>query len=78
MLEDFASLAPGATTGGNCRIGPYSAIGIGAVLLAAVHVGEHSVIGAGSLVTKSVESLVVAYGTPAEKIRGRQPGDKYL
>jgi sugar O-acyltransferase (sialic acid O-acetyltransferase NeuD family) len=78
MLEDFASLAPGATTGGTCRIGPYSAIGIGAVLLTAIHVGEHSVIGAGSLVTKSVEPFVVAYGTPARKIRSRQPGGRYL
>jgi sugar O-acyltransferase (sialic acid O-acetyltransferase NeuD family) len=77
-MEDFASLAPGATTGGNCRIGEYSAISIGAVLIHGVHVGEQSVIGAASLVVKPIGSFVVAYGTPAKAIRNRQPGDKYL
>jgi len=32
VMEDFSSLAPQATTGGNCRIGNYSAVSIGAVL----------------------------------------------
>jgi sugar O-acyltransferase (sialic acid O-acetyltransferase NeuD family) len=77
-MEDFASLAPGATTGGNCRIGEYSAISIGAVLIHGVHIGEQSVIGAASLVMKHIESFVVAYGTPAKAVRSRQPGDKYL
>lgn len=77
-MEDFASLAPGATTGGNCRIGKYSAISIGAVLIHGVHIGEQSVIGAASLVMKPIESFVVAYGTPAKVIRNRRPGDKYL
>ena len=77
-LEDFASLAPGVTTGGNCRIGQYSAVGIGASLIHGVHVGEHSVIGGGSLVMKSIESFVVAYGAPAKVIRSRKQGEKYL
>jgi acetyltransferase-like isoleucine patch superfamily enzyme len=78
ILEDFASLAPGATTGGNCRVGQFSAVSIGAVLIHGIHVGEHTVIGAGSLVMKSIESFVVAYGTPARAIRNREQGDKYL
>lgn len=78
ILEDFASLAPGATTGGNCQIGRYSAIGIGAVLIHGVHIGDHTVIGAGSLVIKSIEPFVVAYGVPAKTIRKRKQGDKYL
>ena len=78
ILEDFASLAPGAATGGNCRIGQYSAVSIGAVLIHGIHVGEHTVIGAGSLVMKSIDSFVVAYGTPARAIRNREQGDKYL
>jgi sugar O-acyltransferase (sialic acid O-acetyltransferase NeuD family) len=77
-LEDFASLAPGVTTGGNCHIGQYSAIGIGAVLLHGIDIGEHTVVGAGSLVTNPIQSLVVAYGSPATTIRNRKPGDKYL
>jgi len=78
VLADFASLAPGATTGGNCQIGEYSAISIGAILIHGITIGAHSVVGAGSLVIKSIESFVVAYGAPAKVIRSRLPGDKYL
>jgi len=78
IMSNFASLAPGATTGGGCQIGEYSAISIGAVLNHGVHVGEQSIVGACSLVMKPVESFVVAYGVPAKKIRNRKPGDKYL
>ncbi len=78
VLADFASLAPGVTTGGNCRIGQHSAISIGAVLVHGITIGEHTVVGAGSLVMKSMDSFVVAYGTPAKVIRTRKPGDKYL
>jgi acetyltransferase-like isoleucine patch superfamily enzyme len=78
ILEDFSSLAPGATTGGNCRIGQYSAVGIGAVVIHGIDVGEHTVIGAGSLVMRSMESFVVAYGSPARVIRHRKQEEKYL
>jgi sugar O-acyltransferase (sialic acid O-acetyltransferase NeuD family) len=78
VLEDFASLAPGVTTGGNCRIGTGAAIGIGAVLRHGISIGEHAVIGAGSLVLKSVEAAAVAYGSPARTIRCREPGEPYL
>ncbi|WP_299409505.1 acetyltransferase [Acaryochloris sp. IP29b_bin.148] len=78
VLEDFASLAPHATTGGNCHIGQYSAISIGAVLVHGIHIGEQTVIGAGSVVMTSIQPFVVAYGTPAKIIRSRKPGDQYL
>jgi sugar O-acyltransferase (sialic acid O-acetyltransferase NeuD family) len=78
VLEDFASLAPRVATGGNCRIGSHSAIGIGAVMIHGVQVGEHSVIGAGSLVNKSIAAFSVAYGMPARKIRDRRAGENYL
>ncbi len=77
-LGDFASLAPGATTGGTCSIGGYAAIGIRAVLTHGIHIGEHAVVGAGSVVMRSIDPLVVAYGSPARVIRARQPGDPYL
>jgi sugar O-acyltransferase (sialic acid O-acetyltransferase NeuD family) len=77
-LEDFASLAPGVVTGGNCRIGRYSAIGIGAVLVHGVTVGQHVVIGAASLVTHAIGDNVVAYGSPARVVRQRAAGDRYL
>jgi len=78
ILEDYASLAPQVVTGGNCRIGSFAAISIGAVLMHRIEIGEHTVIGAGSLVTKSIGGHQVAYGSPARIIRDRKPGDRYL
>lgn len=78
ILADFASLAPGVITGGDCRIGQYAVISIRAVLINGISVGEHAIVGAGSVVMKSVDSCVVAYGVPARVIRTRKPGDKYL
>lgn len=78
VMGDFASLAPGATTGGNCRIGEFSAVGIGAVLIHGACVGEHAVIGAGAVVIKPIEAMSVAYGVPAQTVRYRKQGDRYL
>jgi sugar O-acyltransferase (sialic acid O-acetyltransferase NeuD family) len=77
-MADFSSLAPGAGTGGNCRIGSYSAVGIGAVLSHGVTIGEHCVVGGGSLVLRDIDPFCVAYGVPARKIRDRKEGDRYL
>jgi sugar O-acyltransferase (sialic acid O-acetyltransferase NeuD family) len=77
-MEDFASLAPHAATGGNCFIGAHSAIGIGAVLIHGIRIGEHSLIGAGSTVLNPVDPYSIAYGTPAKVIRCRKAGEKYL
>jgi acetyltransferase-like isoleucine patch superfamily enzyme len=77
-MDEFSSLAPGAITGGNCRIGGYSAISIGAVLRHGTTVGEHSIVGAGATVLEDVEPYSVAYGTPAKKVRDRVPGTRYL
>lgn len=78
IMEDFSSLAPGATTGGRVRIGRGSAIGLGALLREAAVIGESTVVGAGALVLSDLPSGVVAYGVPARVIRPRQPGDKYM
>ncbi len=77
-LEDYASLAPGAVTGGNVTIGRSAAIGLGARIVHAVEIGGHAVIGAGAVVLKSVPEKCVAYGIPARVIRRREPGDRYL
>ncbi|ASL44131.1 Putative acetyltransferase EpsM [Burkholderia sp. AD24] len=78
VMVDYSSLAPGVTTGGNCHIGSHAAVSIGAVLRHGIAIGEHSVVGAGSLVLSAVEAFSIAYGSPAKKVRDRQPGDKYL
>ena len=78
VMEDFSSLAPGVTTGGNCHIGSHAAVSIGAVLRHGIAIGKHSVVGAGSIVLSAVDAFSIAYGTPAKKVRGREPGDRYL
>ncbi len=77
-LGDFASLGPGAITGGRCRIGEQAAICIGAVLVHKISIGANTVIGAGSTVLQDIESGWVAYGSPARPVRRRQPADPYL
>jgi sugar O-acyltransferase (sialic acid O-acetyltransferase NeuD family) len=78
VLEDFASIAPGATLGGNVTVGAFAAISLGAAILHGRSVGSHAVVGAGSVVTKDVPARCVAYGVPARVIRNRAPGDRYL
>jgi sugar O-acyltransferase (sialic acid O-acetyltransferase NeuD family) len=78
MMGDFSSLAPGAALGGNVRVGAYSAVSIGACVAHGLKVGEHAVVGAGAVVLSDVPDLCVAYGSPARKIRDRQPGERYL
>ena len=78
VMEDYSSLAPGVTTGGDVRIGEGSAVAMGATLLHGRSVGAWSVVGAGALVVDDVPDGVVAYGTPARVVRERAPGDRYL
>lgn len=78
IMEDFSSLAPGVITGGNVKIGAYSAICLGAHIIHRISIGEHTVIGAGSLVLHNVDDHTVAYGVPAKFIRKRLQSEKYL
>ncbi|WP_041575861.1 acetyltransferase [Pseudobdellovibrio exovorus] len=78
ILEDFSSLAPGATLGGNVAIGEYSAISLGAKVIHGRTIGRHTVIGAGATVLHDIESEVVAYGSPCRSVKRRIKGEKYL
>jgi len=77
-MADFSSLAPNVTIGGNVNIGIFAAISIGATVIHKLQIGSHTVIGAGSTVLKDIAAYKVAYGTPANVIRERKVGDKYL
>lgn len=78
VLEDFVSIAPGATLGGSVKVGSYSAIGLGASVIHGRSIGAQTVVGAGSLVLHSLGDGFVAYGSPAKIIRKRVPGERYL
>jgi sugar O-acyltransferase (sialic acid O-acetyltransferase NeuD family) len=77
-MADFASLAPGVLTGGRVRIGARSALSIGAVVRHGLSIGSDTVVGAASYVNVDIPSGVVAYGTPARVVRGRQADEPYL
>jgi sugar O-acyltransferase (sialic acid O-acetyltransferase NeuD family) len=77
-VDDYASLAPGVTTGGTVRIGRATAIGIGANVVHGITIGADTVIGAGALVLDAVPNRVVAFGIPARVVREREPDEPYL
>jgi acetyltransferase-like isoleucine patch superfamily enzyme len=78
VLDDFVSLAPSATTGGDVRIGACTAVGLGANVIHGVTIGAHTVVGAGALVLGDLPDRVVAHGVPATVARSREPGERYL
>ncbi len=77
-MMDFSSIAPNVTLGGNVIIGEYSAISIGAIVKHGITIGKHSIIGAGALLMKNCSDNVIMYGVPAQMIRKREIGEKYL
>lgn len=77
-MQDFASLAPAATTGGRVHIGHHTAVGLGASIIHSRTIGDHSVIGAGSTVVRDIAGHTVAYGTPCRPVRERREDDPYL
>ncbi len=77
-MQDYSSLAPGATTGGCVHIGARSAICIGAVVKHNVTIGADCVLGASSYLSADLCDNQVAYGTPARAVRERARGEPYL
>ena len=73
-----SSLGPGALTGGTVSIGRATALAMGAIVRHGLTIGDDSVLGAGAVLTHSIPDRVVAWGSPAEVKRTRQPGDRYL
>jgi sugar O-acyltransferase (sialic acid O-acetyltransferase NeuD family) len=69
VIDEYCEMSPGVHVSGNVRIGRNVVLGTGAVLLPGVSIGENSIIGAGSVVSKSIESNVVAVGIPAKVIK---------
>lgn len=78
IIADFASISAGSVTGGHVKLGKYSALTLGVTVLDRLEIGENTVVGAGSLVLKSLPSNVLVYGNPANIIRKRIIGEKFL
>lgn len=78
QMMDYSSLAPNVTTGGNVKIGTFSALSLSATVKHGVHIGSHCVVGAASLLLTDCPDHTVMYGVPAKPVRTRQPGDPYL
>lgn len=78
FMGNYSSLAPRVCAGGNFILGEGAAIGLGTNIIENITIGEHTVLGAGSLVLRNIESYVLAYGSPAKKIRHRRSGESYL
>ena len=78
LMADYASLAPGAVTGGGVHIGNRTAISLAASVKHGVVVGNDTVIGANAYLNKDLGDGWVAYGSPAKPVRRREPGEAYL
>lgn len=77
-MDDFSSIGPGVNCGGGCHIGELSAVCMGSVLREKTQVGCNTVIGMGSLVLNNCMTSSVYYGSPAQRVRSRVMGEKYL
>lgn len=78
IIEDFISLSPGVSIGGNVKIGLCTAIGLKAGVNNNINIGNHTVIGSGSVVVKDIGDFKVAYGVPAKVKAERSIDTKYL
>lgn len=78
IIHEYASISAGSITGGYVTVGRLSAITLGVTVTDRISIGENTVVGAGSLVMRSLPDNVLAYGSPAEVIRNRVLGEKFL
>jgi sugar O-acyltransferase (sialic acid O-acetyltransferase NeuD family) len=74
VLEDFATVLPGATISGDAQVGRGATVGAGATVLPGIRVGAGAIVGAGAVVTRDVPEGVVVAGVPAA-VRRSAGGD---
>ncbi len=78
IVSDFCSVGPSVTTGGNVTLRRKVALGIGSTIKNKVSIGRNTIIGANSFLNKDIGEGIVAYGSPARKIRARGADEPYL
>ncbi|MCS6928070.1 MAG: acetyltransferase [Saprospiraceae bacterium] len=69
VLEDGASIGPGAVLAGLVHVGENADIYTGAVILPRVRIGANAVVGAGAVVRHDVPPKTVVVGNPATVLR---------
>ena len=68
VLASFSSIAPGACTGGNVKIGRMSSIGLGSIIKNNIKIGNNINIGSSSFVNKNCIKKGTYIGSPIKKI----------
>jgi sugar O-acyltransferase (sialic acid O-acetyltransferase NeuD family) len=74
VLDDYVTVAPGATISGNVRVGEGCDVGTGSSTVQGTSIGEWSIVGAGAVVSKSLPANCTAVGVPAKPIKERPVG----
>jgi sugar O-acyltransferase (sialic acid O-acetyltransferase NeuD family) len=69
QVDDYATLAGGATLGGGVRIRPSAYLGQRSVIREYVEVGEEAVVGMGSVVLSDVPARETWAGVPARRLK---------
>jgi sugar O-acyltransferase (sialic acid O-acetyltransferase NeuD family) len=69
VLDDFATIAAGATFGGDVRIGRGAYIGMNASVRQRAHVGDYGVLGMGAALLNDLPSGETWVGVPARNIQ---------
>ncbi|MDX2009469.1 MAG: acetyltransferase [Myxococcaceae bacterium] len=71
VVDDFAHLSPGATLGGQARIGKRTHVGLNASVIHLGTVGDDVTVGAGACVVRPVDSNLTVVGVPARPLARR-------
>jgi sugar O-acyltransferase (sialic acid O-acetyltransferase NeuD family) len=77
-ISEYCSVSAGTIMGGHVKLGAFSALALGVIVLDRLEIGENTVVGSGSLVLKSLPNNVLVYGNPAKIIKARNIGEKFL
>ena len=65
IVDHFVELSPSVNISGNCKIGAFTNIGTGAIILPKVKIGMNVIVAAGAVVTKDVQDNCMVAGIPA-------------
>lgn len=73
-IDEYAHVCPNAAMGGASKLGKFSQLGMGAVVIQCVSIGSHTIVGAGAVVVRDLPDRVVAFGVPAHFHRTLEAG----